>query len=226
MKTNILIAFLLSTSLHAAITIQLPGSSESAAWANLRNSQYPGAGGASSFFNATAVWPAPIPGNLESTSSAVFSKISGGGYFATSSLYDAGIAGMYALTDVSPLSDLKTLILQIDAGTNIGVSPILYFNGGSQALPADYFLSTSGSYLASGPNGSVATVNRAWQWDLSDIPAITSYEIRWGSTTNNHLTQNQINLTAGDTFAQVIPEPTTSIFSALACALLLIHRKK
>ena len=226
MKTNILIPFLLSTSLHAAITIQLPGTSESAEWANLRNSQYPGAGGSSSFFNATAAWPAPIPGNLGSTSSAAFSKVSGGGYFATSSLYDAGVAGTYALTDASPLSDLKTLILQIDAGTSIGISPILNFNGGSQALSADYFLSTPGDYLASGPNGTVASVNRAWQWDLSALPAITSYEILWGSTNNNHLTQNQINLTAGDTFAQVVPEPTTSTLSAIAFALLLIRRKK
>jgi hypothetical protein len=226
MKQHILLPLLLSSSLHAAITIQLPGQSESAAWANLRSSQYPGAGGSSSFTNSTAAWPAPIAGNMGSLSSTLFSKVSGGGYFAGSSVYDAGVAGLFALTDASPISDLKTLILQIDAGTRIGVSPLLNFNGGSQALSADYFLSTNGSYTANGPNGPVPTTNRAWQWDLSAMPAITSYEILWGSTTNNHLTQHQINVTAGDTFAQVVPEPSASTLGALACTLFLLRRKK
>lgn len=227
MKSSLLLSFVAASVTHAAVTINLPGNSESAEWANLKNAPpYTGAGGASSFFNSSAAWPAPILGNAGATSSAVFSKISGGGYFATASVYDAGVAGIYSLSDNSPLTNLATLVFQIDAGTTIGVLPTLNFNGGSQALAADFFLSVPGNYTASGPSGSVPTNNRVWQWDLSSISDITSYEIRWGSTTNNHLTQNQINITAGDTFTQVIPEPSSMLLSVLALSATLLRRKK
>ena len=227
MKSSILLPFIATSLTQAAVTITLPGNSESAQWTNLKNAPpYTGAGGASSFFNASAAWPTPIPGNTSATSSAVFSKISGGGYFATSSVYDAGVAGIYSLSDSTPISNLATLVFQIDAGTAIGVLPTLNFNGGSQALAADFFLSMPGNYTANGPDGPVPTTNRAWQWDLSSISDITSYEIRWGSTTNNHLTQNQINITAGDAFTQVIPEPSTMLLSAFALSTIILRRKK
>lgn len=211
---------------HAAISVSLSGNSEQAAWAGLNAANYPGAGGTSSYFNPTAAWPGPIAGNGGSTSSALFSKVSGGGYFATNSVYDAGVAGMYSLADASPLAGLGTLVFQIDAGTNVGVAPVLNYNGGTQALAADYFTSVAGNYISSGPSGSTPSTNYAWQWDLSGIAGeITSYEIVWGSTAGNHLNHFELNVTAGENFVQVIPEPSSAVLVSLV-SLALFRRRR
>jgi hypothetical protein len=228
MKLHFVIPFfamLLSAS-QAAISISLPGNSESAQWASLRSANYPGAGGSSSFFNSTAAWPSRIAGNGTPTSSATFFKESGGGYFASSSVYDAGVTGTYSLQDLSPIGNLATIVFQLDVGAAIAVSPVLHYNGGTQSLLAQYSLSMNGLYTASSPGGPVASTNHAWQWDLGAIAEpITSYQIVWGSLNNNHLTQFEINVAAGDTFAQVIPE-TSSAFLATFAALGLLRRRR
>jgi hypothetical protein len=219
------IATLISNTSHAAIPILLPGNSESAQWAALRSSNYLGAGGSSSFFHPTAAWPARIAGNGSPSSSATFFKESGGGYFASSSVYDAGVAGTYSLVDASPLSGLQTILLQLDIGAALGVFPVLHWNGGQQSLAAHFSVTVPGSYMASGPDGPVASVNHAWQWDLRSIAEpIDRYQIVWGSLTNQHLTQFEIHVTAGNSFAQVIPEPSTALFAVCATALFLRRR--
>ncbi len=220
-------ALVLSADARAAVSVSLPGNSEQAAWAALNATNYPGAGGGSSYFTATAAWPAPIPGNAGSTSGAEFAKVSGGGYFATTSVYDAGAAGVYSLSDASPLADLATIVFQIDSGTTVGIAPVLNFNGGSQALAADYFTAVSGNHVSSGPTGSNPSINHAWQWDLSGVAGpITSYEIVWGSTTGNHLTHFELNLSAGDSFVQVIPEPSAVVMVSLVSLALFRRRRR
>ena len=210
----------------AAIAIHLPGSSEQAVWAGLNAANYPGAGGSSSFFDPTAAWPGPVAANPGSTAGAVFSKVSGGGYFATSSVYDAGVAGMFSVFDSAPLAALATVVFQIDAGTAVNVAPVLNYNGGTQSLAADYFTTVAGSYLSSGPMGSNPSTNHAWQWDLGAVAEpITSYEIVWGSTTGNHLNHFELNLSAGDSFVQVVPEPSALMMVPLASFALIRRRR-
>jgi hypothetical protein len=153
-------------------------------------------------------------------------KKSGNGYFSGSSLYDAGGAGVFAVSDDSPVSGLATVVLQIDAGATIGLLPVLNYNGGSQALEAGYFAQVDGEYLTFDftTGQSFPTQNRAWQWDLTGL-GVASYEIVWGSVANNHLTQYEINLTTGDSFLHAVPEPASAVMFSLA-SLVLFRRRR
>lgn len=216
----------LSTPLHAALSFSLAGPSESARWASLSSANYPGAGGTSAFFRPTVAWPARIVGNGTPSSSATFFKESGGGYFATSSVYDAGVAGTYSLADQTPINGLQTIVLQLDVGAVIGVAPVLNWNDGQQGMVAQFSLISTGAYSASSPDGLVASVNHAWQWDLRGIQdPITSYQIVWGSQTNDHLTQFEINVASSNQFTQVVPEPST-ILLGLCSIFVCFHRQR
>jgi hypothetical protein len=219
------LSILLTNSLCAALSISLAGQSESARWASLSSANYPGAGGTSAFFRPTVAWPARIVGNGTPSSSATFFKESGGGYFATSSVYDAGVAGTYSLADDSPLNGLQTIVLQLDVGSVIGVAPVLHWNGGQQSMVAQFYAMSSGSYSASSPDGIVASSNHAWQWDLSSVQdPITSYQIVWGSRTNDHLTQFEINVAASNQFTQVVPEPSALLLGL--CSIFVCFRRQ
>lgn len=224
-------AFLTAASAaHAALSISLPGTSESGQWHELGIS-YAGnnwsANGYPTAYPGAAAWPAPVGANgAGSTTSAAWMKVSGNGYFSGGSVYDAGLPGMYSLSDDTPPADLATLVLQIDSGAAVGVAPVLNYNGGSQALAANYFASVDGNYIANGFSGPYPTTNYAWQWDLTGIAGpITSYELIWGSVAGNHLSQYEINLSAGDGFVQVVPEPSSFALASLA-SLVLIRRRR
>jgi hypothetical protein len=213
---------------HAAISISLPGNTESAGWDNLKVSNtYWSANGYPTTYPGAAAWPSPVAANAAgSQGSAVFMKNSGNGYFSGSSLYDAGGAGLFSISDASPIAGLSTIVCQIDAGTSIGVLPVLNYNGGSQSLTPNYFAQTDGEYLTFNfqTGQSFPTQNRAWQWDLTGL-GVTSYEIKWGSVPNNHLTQYEINLTTGDSFIQAVPEPSSVLLVSFA-SLALFRRRR
>lgn len=225
MKLTLTAFLTASAAAHAAISISLPGNSEQASWVALNSTNYPGAGGTSSYFTSGDPWPAPIAGNAGSTSGAVFAKVSGSGYFAGGSVYDAGQAGVFSLSDDAPLADLATIVLQIDAGAAISSAPVLHYNGGSQSLAADLFTTVAGNYVANGFNGPYQTSNFAWQWDLSAIPDITSYEIVWGSAAADHLSMFDLTISAGETFVQAVPEPSSLVMVSLA-SLALFRRRR
>ncbi len=221
--------FAFTSPLFAAFTISLPGNTETAGWENLRstNPYWAANGYPTSFPSAAAAWPAAIAANVAgSQGSAGFMKNSGNGYFASASIYDAGSPGVFSVSDSSPIASIATVVLQIDAGTSIGVVPILNYNGGSQVLAANYFAQNNGEYLTFNfqTGQSFPTQNRAWQWDLTGL-GVTSYEVRWGSVPNNHLTQYELNLTTSDSFLQAIPEPTSAVMLSLASLAFLRRRR-
>lgn len=228
MKTSLIAAISASSAAHAAITISLPGHVETSGWANLKNSNpYWSANGYPTSYPGAAAWPGPVAANVAgSQGSAGFLKTSGNGYFSGSSLYDAGGAGMFSISDASPIGGIATIVFQIDAGTAIGVMPVLNYNGGSQGLVANFFAQADGNYLTFNfqTGESFPTQNRAWQWDLTGL-GVTSYEITWGSVANNHLTQYELNLTTGDTFVQAVPEPASVVMISLT-SLALFRRRR
>jgi hypothetical protein len=227
MKHFLTAALAVTSTASAAISVSLPGNSESSGWDNLRASNtYWSANGYPTAYPGAAVWPSPVAANAAgSQGSAVFMKESGNGYFAGSSLYDGGGAGIFSISDRSPIAGLSTVVFQIDAGTIIGVLPVLNYNGGAQALAPDYFAQADGGYLTFNfqTGQSFPTQNRAWQWDITGL-GVDSYEIIWGSVANNHLTQYEINLTTGDAFVQAIPEPSTPVLVSFL-SLFLFRRR-
>ena len=221
-------SLLASAAAEAAFTIILPGNTESSGWDNLRSTNpYWSANGYTTAYPGAAAWPAPISSNAAgSQGSAVFMKTSGNGYFASQSTYDGGGAGIYSVFDTAPLGNIATVVFQLDTGTAVGVLPRLSYNGGTQALPANYFAQGDGEYATFNfqTGQSFPTQNRAWQWDLTGL-GVSSYEITWGSVANNHLTQYEINLSTGDSFVQVVPEPSAAMLGALASIALLRRRR-
>lgn len=228
MKHALLLALATTLASHAAITIHLPGNTEASGWDQLNNSNpFWTANGYTTSYPGTTPWPAPIAANMAgSQGGATFSKLSGNGYFASASIYDGGGAGTYSVADSVPIPGLATVVLQLDTGTAIGVTPVLNYNGGSQALAADFTTTVEGSYSTFNfsTGESFPTGNHAYQWNLTGL-GVTSYEIVWGSVPNNHLTQYEINLTTGDTFAQAIPEPSALLLCSAGMFLVLSRRR-
>ncbi|MCX8240174.1 MAG: PEP-CTERM sorting domain-containing protein [Akkermansiaceae bacterium] len=219
------ILFALAIPCQAAISFSLPGNSESAAWSGLNNTNYLSTAGFPSYPTATDSWPSALTPDTGATLGGSLNKISGGGYFASASLYDAGTPGTFQITDLASLAGLETVVFQADLGSSLGAVPLLSYNGGSQALTAD-FTGISTGIFSSGFGGPPSpTTNHAWQWDLSGVSgSITGFAIEW--TTNPHGTIYQLDLVAGDSFTQVVPEPTTSLLAALSLTLAAFRRRR
>jgi hypothetical protein len=220
---------LAASHVQGAISIKLPGNSESAGWHEL-GTNYPGNTWAADGFPAAfplagSPWPGAITPNVAgSDASAVFGKSSGAGYFASSSIYNAGAAGTHFLSDANPLANIQTLVVQFDLGSPLADTPIFTFNGGT-AGPAPAFSATAdGNHLTGFGGPPSPTTVHAWQWDLSSISdPITDWSIAF--TTAPHGTIYEAYLDAGDLFAQVIPEPSSVLLATLASSALLRRRR-
>ena len=199
--------FALALPASAAISISLPGSTETATWA-LTSSTY---AGFNSFGTAANAWAGPAAGS--GSASAMFNKVSGSGYIGSSFMYTAGTNGGFRVYDDTPIASLETLVFQGKISDVFTTIPILNFNGGSQALAADFSaVVTGGGYP-----------DRAWQWDLSGIAGpITSYEILF----DGHFAATSLQLDAGNSFVQVIPEPSVGVLGIAALGLTFIRRRR
>ena len=214
-----------SAQASAAINLSLPGTTESAVWTGLNSSNYTSAAGFPGYATTTNLWPHALTADAGSTAGATFDKVSGGGYFASSSLYDAGTPGIFHLTDSAPIGNLANIVFQADVGSAFAGAPMLNINGGAQAIAPNYFTSSSGNYLSGFGGPPSPTTNYAWQWDLSAFGgSINSYEIVW--STAAHGTIYELNLSAGDSFVQAVPEPGTGLLGLAALGLTFIRRRR
>lgn len=224
MKT-ILTALALAIPCQAAISFSLPGSSETALWTSFNSSNYTSAAGFPSHPTATNPWPNALTPDSESILDSSFNKISGGGYFASSSLYDAGTPGTFKAISPTALAGLETVIFQADVGSLLTVPPILSYNGGTQLLSPDFSTNMDGEYLTGFGGPPSPTTNQAWQWDLSGVSeSITEYSIEW--STNPHGTIYELNLAEGNSFAQVIPEPSLPILCLISLTFAALRRRR
>ncbi|MFD2255160.1 hypothetical protein ACFSSA_00600 [Luteolibacter algae] len=223
MKFHVLL-LALSSPLHAAISFTLPGNSESAAWTGLNATNYTSASGYPSYPTATNPWPAAIDPDSGSTANGSFNKVSGGGYFASSSLYDAGTPGTFSISGTTSLNP-ETIIFQADLGSAFGSDPVLSFNGGAQSIAASHTGTSTGNFSGGFGGPPVPSTNYAWQWDLSSAPEnISSYTIEW--TTAPHGTIYQLDLAVADSFTQVVPEPAAPLLALLSFSLLSFKRRR
>lgn len=209
---SLLCLFFLSLPLSAAVSISLPGSTEKATW-NLSTANYPSAT-YNSFGTAANPWgaaAAPTSG----TASAFLDKVSGSGYMSGSGfMYTAGTNGAFRIYDDSPLASLQTIVFQANSSGDT-LTPTLNYNGGGQALVANYFMLND--------NASPAYDDYVWQWDLSEVVgAITSYEILF----NGHFAATSMTLDTGSSFTQAVPEPSFGVMGIAALGLTLIRRRR
>lgn len=219
-------AFALTIPCHAAVNFTLPGASENAAWTNLTSSQYNSAAGFPSYGTANEEWPNALTPDIGSSLDATLNKMAGGGYFTASSLYTGFTPGSFQITNLNSMADLETVIFQAHIGLLLGSAPVLSYNGGSQQIAADFSGATDGGLTIPNFDGTIThSSNQIWQWDLSGVAVpITEYTIDWGTTT--HGTVYDLRLTEGDTFVQVVPEPSIPAFSLLSASLLILRRRR
>jgi len=206
----ILFLFALALPLSAAISITLPGITETSLW-ELNRTNYLSVT-TNSFRTATIPWTASaIP--TSGTSSALFNKVSGGGYMATTFMYTAPVGGSFRLYDESPLAAMETIVMQGYISDPFDGMPVFNFNGGSQSIPASFSIIVSGEGYPA----------RAWQWDLSGVAGpIDRYEILF----SGHFATNSLIVDSGTTFLQVIPEPSSALLACSALAFSLIRRRR
>lgn len=224
MKT-ILATAALALPCHAAISFSLPGNSNHAAWTNLNNTNHTSAAGFPSFFTSTNPWPLALTPDAGATLDSEFAKISGGGYFATSSLYDAGTPGTFKVSSLTAMANLETVVFQADVGSLLGGAPLLSYNEGGQDLPADFIANGTGDYLSGFGDPLTPTTNQVWQWDLSGAgEPITEYSIEW--STAPHGTVYELHLSEGDSFAQVVPEPSLPVLGLLSLSFAIFLRRR
>lgn len=223
---------LLSPAAFAATNYLLPGTSETGTWnlnvANYNNSTspaYPASGGAN---NNALAWGGPI---ASTSTSATFTRVSGPGYFISSGsgIYGTTVANTYAVDDLAPLANLSNLVFQArtnNPGFQMGASGggfasvLLYLNGSGTAIPSTYNV----YYPA-----TATTSDFAWQWDLSSYDEITSYRIVIEANPHAVVYGNAADLTrisASDSFAQVVPEPSSLFLGCAALGLTAIRRRR
>lgn len=201
---SLLCLFALSIPAFGAISINLPGPTESASW-TLTSANY---AGFNNFGTAANAWSTSAAG--VGTASAMLNKVSGSGYIGGSFLYTAGTDGGFRVYDDSPQASLKTIIFQGNISADF--APVLNINGGSQALvPAFSAVAAAGTYP-----------DRAWQWDLSSAGSITSYEILF----EGHVAITSLKIDTGSQYTALIPEPSTSLLGAAAMGLAFIRRRR
>ena len=195
----------------AATSITLPGTQESNSWTNLSSAVYPSSSGyPTSFMTTLQHWPSPLTAQ-SGGGSAVLGKVDGtGGYFSAAGyIYNFNDLGQYYLRDLTPISGMQTLVVQWEMGQGPGIAPLLFLNGGSTGLFADF---TSGEMGGTYPNF-------LYQWDLQSVGSIASYEVRWG--TDPHTAIKRLDVDSSTQFAQVIPEPSACLISLLSACLFL-----
>ena len=197
-------------------------------WENLVNSNpaYSGLGGS---YPGMTPWFSSIGSNTAGTDgSGSFTKTSGSGYVGNGSIY-SGMAGSFSVSTTTGLSDVNTVIFQLDGGLNAAWNsylPTLSYNGGSQALAADYSSFTAGSYSSGAPGGPTSsTTNLLYQWDLSAIgDSITSFSVDYDVAAHTSQYALQLDSSAATLSGSVIPEPSSyallaGLLAITACAI-------
>ena len=207
----LLCLFALAIPSFGAISYSLPGSTEKSTWV-LNNTNYPSAT-YRSFGTAGLAWgaaAAPTSG----MSSALLNKVSGFGYMSGAGfMYTAGEEGFFSISDSSPVASIQSIILQGGISDPLSGTPVLNYNGGGQAVAAQYFAVFAGSPYP----------DRVWQWDLSAIAGpITRYEILF----SGHFASNSLTIDTSDSFLQVIPEPSAALLGLASLGLTFIRRRR
>ncbi|MEM1211668.1 MAG: PEP-CTERM sorting domain-containing protein [Planctomycetota bacterium] len=244
-SVSVLAALLWTQSAVAVVTsVSLPGSADFDAWDNLTrtNPQVATADPIFPNFPGSALWPEPIESLLtfntfsssddDPTGDALFDKVSGNGYPAGISIYTSpNGSGVFKVFDTTPVTDIETLIFQIEigSGSEFGVyledDPTLYINGDE---------TTNIGYVASDLSvappfdsgfGPVPVGTLRYQWDLRGLGPISEVDVRF-ETAGTSSTILALQLDQSDTFALVIPEPNALLLFGLSGAVVCGRRRR
>lgn len=216
-------------SAHASfVDNALTGNIEYNGWDVLNNSA----------LNSTQL-SAGFTANEAGSGDATLTMLSGAHFPAGSSIYSFGGDSMFSVADATAISGIETVVFSIltwpnpsfgDGSTAAGavsVAPVLSYNGGTQALAADY-IGANDEGPFSGGGFDVDTFSYTYQWDLSLLAGITDYDIEWGQI--NHTGLLALQLEQSDSFtmsAAVVPVPAAVwLFGSGLLGLVGIARRR
>ena len=219
------------------------GSKSYSAWSNVNSFNYSGYGS----FPGNQPWPAPIratEGSTNSTLNRIAGSPTGGGPFlASESIYFGNFAqvpnalgGMLRLSNSLSLTNLRTLVFQIQIGEATGYDffepsgfPKLSLNGGTYS--AALFTNLVNRYQngvfpspETGEDEPVYINTWAFQWNLTNASTINNYAIDFSAVTHA-----QVYALRWDSTSvlqnQVIPEPSVYALLLLAIGIIILYRK-
>ena len=238
--TLVVFIALLTTFVSAQIiTVNFNGSGNTSysAWSNVNSLNYSGYGS----FPGNQPWPSPIhatQGSTNSTLNRVSGSPTGGGPFlATESIYFGNFAqvpnalgGTLRLSNSLSLTNLKTLVFQIQIGEATGYDffspsgfPKLSLNGGlyTNAVYTNLVNRYQNGVFPSPETGNDEPVyvnTWAYQWNVTNTLSITNYAIDFSAVTHAQVYALRWDSTSVLQPSQVIPEPSTLGLLALAGA--------
>lgn len=211
---------------------------------NLQRSIFPGRG----FFPGVADWANGPAGSNIGDGDAELAKVAngafGGPYIAEFSLYfgateevPGAFGGTVGITDITPLGDLNTIVLQIQIGEAQGFDlyndqpPTLMLNG-TTSVDLEFFALINrfqdGTFEIPGsdpPQEEPLYVNTwGFQWDLSGFSdPITSFSIQFSGVEHAQVRAIQLNQSNGVYETSLVPEPSTWILMVVGLGSLLIY---
>lgn len=176
--------------------------------------------------NYTAFPANSLQGGSNVAGGASLYLVSGGTFFASSSLYGGFSTPTNSLRlDVSPLAGVNTLVFQIRIGVGEGdvtTTPALNYvtsTGATGSLTTTQQLISSGSDTLGGIAVDLSLYK--YQWDLTGLGDIAALNIAYGS--GAHSTTTNIRV---DQAVQAVPEPASLAALALGGGALLRRKRK
>lgn len=215
------LVLLLGQQASATLTLPLTGNVEVNGWAGLNNTNYTNPtypttqAGPDPFAQLTDTWQAPVMANSPANG-ATFNKIPGtAGLFASTTMYTHGptggpppAPGVFTLADASTVSGLETVVVQFEMVGSLFSAPTLDYNEGSQGLSPTFSQTLAGETTTSFGDTTILS----YQWDLTGVNDINNFNVGFTVAPFGAIYEMQID--AGDTFTQVIPEPTVFVLIA------------
>ena len=219
------------------------GSKSYSSWSNVNAFNYSGYGS----FPGNQPWPSPIratEGSTNSTLNRIAGSPTGGGPFlASESIYFGNFAqvpnalgGTLRLSNSLSLTNLRTLVFQIQIGEATGYDffsptgfPKLSLNGGtySSALFTNLVNRYQNGVFPSPETGQDEPVyvnTWAFQWNLTNASTINNYAVDFSAVTHA-----QVYALRWDSTSvlqnQVIPEPSTYALLLLAFGIIILYKK-
>ena len=245
----LILSMALSFSQIVDVNFSGGGSTNYSAWSNLNSFNYPGYGS----FPGNSPWPAPIKatqGSTNSTLNRVTGSPTGGGPFlATDSIYFGSftqvtnaLGGTLRLSNNLSLTNLKTLVFQIQIGEVMGYDffepsglPKLTINGLAGSSVNATFTNLvnrfqNGTFPSpeTGEDEPVWINTLAYQYNITNASSITNYSIDFSAVTHSQVYALRWDGTTALQNTAVIPEPSTLGFLVLTAtgAALYTFRKR
>ena len=207
-------------------------------WSALTSANFSGYGS----FPGNSSWPSPIVANVIGSADAELLRLAGsptggGPFLSSGSIYFGNFAqisnalgGTLAVKDSTPLSAVRTIVLQVQVGEVLGFDfhdptgyPVLKLNNSATAIPSSFSpvlvaSFQSGSYESPATGEEPVYVNTwAFQWNLEAGTTVSSFQIEFSCVTHAQIYALQLDqssdLQPQLTFAASEPPPQIQLVS-------------